>query len=131
MVGTQEFFFACLGLICAIVSWIKLRPSYAVWITGSWLLVTSATFLVSEPRYALTLFPIFMLAGLAGRNRFCYGTITTASLLFSPFSQGFSSEAGGLFDFGLHIADHASSKIAGAAKEPLVPSKYCSAPGAD
>ena len=43
---------------------------------------TSATFLVSEPRYALTLFSIFMLAGLAGRNRFCYGTITTASLLF-------------------------------------------------
>ena len=49
-------------VICAIVSWIKLRPIYAVWITGSWLLVTSATFLVSEPRYALTLFPIFMLA---------------------------------------------------------------------
>ena len=88
MVGTQEFFFACLGLICAIVSWIKLRPIYAVWITGSWLLVTSATFLVSEPRYALTLFPIFMLAGLAGQNRFCYGTITTASLLFLALFAG-------------------------------------------
>ena len=88
MVGTHEFFFACLGLFCAIISWIKLRPIYAVWITGSWLLVTSATFLVSEPRYALTLFPIFMLAGLAGRNRFCYGTMTAASLLFLALFAG-------------------------------------------
>ena len=45
--------------------------------------MTSATFLVSEPRYALTLFPIFILAGLiAGQNRFRDGIMTTASLLF-------------------------------------------------
>jgi hypothetical protein len=88
MVGTEEFLFACLGLLGAIISWIKLRPIYAVWITGSWLLVTSATFLVSEPRYALTLFPIFMLAGLAGRNRFWYGTMTAASLLFLALFAG-------------------------------------------
>jgi hypothetical protein len=88
MVGTQEFFFACLGLLGAIISWIKLRPIYAVWITGSWLLVTSATFLVSQPRYALSLFPIFILAGLAGRNRFWYGTMTMASLLFLALFAG-------------------------------------------
>ena len=87
-VGTEEFLAASLGLACAIISWIKLRPIYAVWITGSWLLVTSATFLVSEPRYALTLFPIFMLAGLAGRNRFWYGTMTAASLLFMALFAG-------------------------------------------
>src|SRR4030095_10572946 len=88
MVGTQEFFFACLGLICAIVSCIKLRPIYAVWITGSWLLVTSATFLVSEPRYALKLFPIFILAGLVGQNRFWDRIMTTASLLFLALFAG-------------------------------------------
>jgi len=87
-VGTEEFLAASLGLACAIISWIKLRPIYAVWITGSWLLVTSATFLVSEPRYALTLFPIFMLAGLAGRNRFWYGTMTASSLLFMALFAG-------------------------------------------
>ena len=88
MVGTMEFFFACLGLLCAIVSWIRLRPMHAVWITGSWLLVTSATFLVSEPRYALTLFPIFILSGLAGRNQFWNGVLTTASLLFLALFAG-------------------------------------------
>ena len=88
MVGTQEFFFACLGLFCAIVSWIRLRPMHAVWITGSWLLVTSATFLVSEPRYALTLYPIFILFGFAGRNQFFHGIITTASLLFLALFTG-------------------------------------------
>ena len=88
MVGTQELLFACLGLFCAGVSWIKLRPMYAVWITGTWLLVTSATFLVSEPRYALTMFPIFILFGLAGRNPFWNGIMTTASLLFLGLFAG-------------------------------------------
>ena len=32
--------------------------------------------------------PGSMLAGLAGRNRFCYGTITTASLLFLALFAG-------------------------------------------
>jgi hypothetical protein len=88
IVGTQEFFFACLGLFCAIISWIRLRPMHAVWITGSWLLVTSATFLVSEPRYALTLYPIFILFAFAGRNQVCHGIITTASLLFLGLFAG-------------------------------------------
>ena len=32
-----------------------------MWMTGDWLLVTSATFVESMPRYSLTMFPIFML----------------------------------------------------------------------
>ena len=88
MVGTQELLFACLGLFCAGVSWIKLRPMHAVWITGSWLLVTSATYLASEPRYALTMYPIFILFGLVGRNPFWNGIMTTASLLFFGLFAG-------------------------------------------
>jgi hypothetical protein len=88
MVGTQELFFACLGLVCAGVSWIRLRPMHAVWITGSWLLVTSASFLASEPRYALTLYPIFILFSFAGRNPFWNGILTTASLLFLGLFAG-------------------------------------------
>ncbi len=88
MVGTQELLFACLGLFCAIVSWFKLRPMHAVWITGSWLLVTSATYLASEPRYALTLFPIFILLGFAGRNPFWNGIMTTTSLLLLSLFAG-------------------------------------------
>ena len=35
MVGVQELAFLALGLICTIISWIKLRPMYAAWMTGN------------------------------------------------------------------------------------------------
>ncbi len=82
IVGTQELFFALLGLACTVVSWFKLRPVYATWITGSWLLFTCAKFIESEPRYALTLFPIFILFALLAANRFWNLVITAWSLLF-------------------------------------------------
>ncbi len=58
MVGTQELIFIALGLVCTIVSWIKLRPAYSVWMTGNWLLFVSVSFVLSVPRYTLTMFPI-------------------------------------------------------------------------
>jgi hypothetical protein len=82
IVGAQELFFTTLGLICMVVSWIKLRPLYAMWITGNWLLVTCVTFIESTPRYALTLFPIFILFALLAKNRFWNAIITVWSLLF-------------------------------------------------
>ncbi len=82
IVGAQELYFVALGLVCAIVSWIKLRPAYAMWMTGSWLLVTSVNFLQSVPRYCLTMFPIFVLFAIAGRSRFWSAVITVWSLLF-------------------------------------------------
>jgi hypothetical protein len=82
MVANQEVFFILLGLVCAIVSWIKLRPSYAVWITGNWLLCTSLSFVLGVPRYTLVMFPIFILfAQLA--SRFLWRVILAAwSLMF-------------------------------------------------
>jgi hypothetical protein len=82
MVGAQELFFIALGFVCLIASWIKLRPLYATWITGNWLLFASVTFLQSTPRYTLTLFPIFMLFALLAANRFWNALITVWSLLF-------------------------------------------------
>lgn len=82
MIGTQELFFTALGLVCAIGAWLKLRPTYATWITGSWLLVVSATFIESMPRYMLTMFPAFILFALLARNRFWNAIITIWSLLF-------------------------------------------------
>jgi hypothetical protein len=82
MVGAQELFFAALGFVCAVASWIKLRPLYAMWMTGSWLLFTGVTFLQSVPRYTLTMFPIFMLFGLLAKNRLWNAAITVWSLLF-------------------------------------------------
>lgn len=82
LIGAQELYFAALGFVCMIVSWFKLRPLYATWITGNWFLITSVTFIVSTPRYCLTMFPIFMLFALLTNNRFWYGIITVWSLLF-------------------------------------------------
>ena len=81
IVGTQESFFTILGLICAIASWVKLRPVYAMWITGNWILVAFVTFIESMPRYVLTMFPIFFLFAFVGENRFWNSLITLWSLL--------------------------------------------------
>jgi hypothetical protein len=62
--------------------WIKLRPIYAMWMTASLVLFTSVNFLQSIPRYTLTMFPIFILFALLGRNRFWAGVLTVWSLLF-------------------------------------------------
>lgn len=82
MVGAQELQFVALGFVCTIASWIKLRPVYAVWMTGMWILFTSVNFLLSVPRYTLTMFPIFILFGLLSQNRFWAGVLTMWSLLF-------------------------------------------------
>ncbi|HEX4537261.1 MAG TPA: mannosyltransferase family protein [Candidatus Acidoferrum sp.] len=82
MGGIEELIFVALGFVCMIISWIKLRPVYAVWMTAMWFLATSVSFLQSVPRYTLTMFPIFVLFGLLGRNRFWAGFITVWSLLF-------------------------------------------------
>jgi hypothetical protein len=82
MVGRQELFFVILTLVCAIISWFKLRPVYAAWITVNWIGFASLSFIQSAPRYTLACFPIFMLFGLLGRNRFWNFIITAWSLLF-------------------------------------------------
>jgi Mannosyltransferase (PIG-V) len=82
IVGAQEVYFAILGLICAIVSWFKLRPSYAAWSTGAWLLSTSVNSLQSVPRYLLPVFPLFILLARGSRNRFWFAIITFWSILF-------------------------------------------------
>ena len=71
IVGAQELYFAALGFVCMVVSWFKLRPVHAAWITGNWFLVTSVTFMESVPRYVLTMYPVFMLFALLSRNRLC------------------------------------------------------------
>ena len=82
MVGAQELAFLVIGFICSIISWIKLRPMYAVWMTGNWILFASVNYFRSIPRYTLTMFPIFILFGLLSQNRFWAGVLTVWSLLF-------------------------------------------------
>ena len=82
IVGVQECLFIALGFVCTIVSWIKLRPIYGVWMTGNWLLFTSVSFVASVPRYTLTMFPIFFLFAMLARRRLWLVIITVWSLLY-------------------------------------------------
>ncbi|HLM55429.1 MAG TPA: hypothetical protein VK422_04830 [Pyrinomonadaceae bacterium] len=83
MVGWQEFLFLCLGLACAVWAWLRLRPSYALWVTLNWLLWSSTKFLLSVPRYTLVMFPLFILVARAGLKRPAWGAAYVVwSLLF-------------------------------------------------
>jgi hypothetical protein len=82
IIGMQECFFIALGFVCTVVSWIKLRPVYSVWMTGNWLLVMSVSFVVSVPRYTLTMFPVFFLFAILARRRLWLVVITVWSLLY-------------------------------------------------
>jgi hypothetical protein len=83
MTGTEEFAYVVLGLVCTVWSWFSLRPSYAMWMTTNWLLITSTSFILSVPRYTLALFPIFLLFSRpAAAKPLCLALISAWSLLF-------------------------------------------------
>ncbi|MDT7778287.1 MAG: hypothetical protein QOC99_799 [Acidobacteriota bacterium] len=95
MVGWQEFFFELLGLALTVWSWLRLRTSYAVWMTCNWLLWTSTKFVLSVPRYTLVMFPAYFLFARSADSRpVLKAIITIWSLLFlalfaARFVQGF------------------------------------------
>jgi Dolichyl-phosphate-mannose-protein mannosyltransferase len=95
MVGWQELFFVLLGLGMTVWAWLRLRTSYAVWMTCNWLLWTSTKFVLSVPRYTLVLFPAFILLARLRASRPVWGAaVVVWSLLFlalfaARFAQGY------------------------------------------
>ncbi|CAN5574771.1 hypothetical protein BH20VER3_BH20VER3_03890 [soil metagenome] len=87
--GLNELIGVLLISVCTIWSWFQLRPSYSVWITCNWLLINSTAYVLSVPRYTLTLFPVFILFSKActGR-RLCYGLLTVWSVLYLALYTG-------------------------------------------
>lgn len=59
MVGWQELLFTLIAIAATIWAAIRSRASYAVWAALNVLLWTSTGLLLSAPRYALTVFPMF------------------------------------------------------------------------
>jgi 4-amino-4-deoxy-L-arabinose transferase-like glycosyltransferase len=59
MFGITEPVAIGLGLAATVVAALRYRPGWFVWMTGNWLLFVSTSFVVSVPRYTLTMFPIF------------------------------------------------------------------------
>ena len=85
MIGMQELLFILLGLACTVVSWRKLRPVYSVWMTGNWLLFVSVSFVLSVPRYTLTMFPIYILFALLATRRVWLAAISVWSIVYLSF----------------------------------------------
>ena len=87
--GLNEFVAVVLITAGMIGSWIWLRASYSVWITVNWFLINSTAFVISVPRYALTLFPMFILFAMAVRGRRVgYALLTIWSLLYLALYTG-------------------------------------------
>jgi hypothetical protein len=87
--GLNEFLGVVLTTFCTVWSWLRLRPSYATWITLNWLLINSTTFVLSVPRYTLTLFPVFILFARASTGRkFWFAILSVWSLLYLALYTG-------------------------------------------
>jgi hypothetical protein len=68
MSGWMELAFVGLGLAGTAYAAFRFRTSWFVWMAGNWLLFTSTSFVISVPRYSLTLFPLFAWFALATRR---------------------------------------------------------------
>ncbi len=98
MRGFQELLFAVIGVASIVLGWKHLRGSYRTWLIANWLLFVSASFIISVPRYTLTLFPIFLLMSIGAVKSWSLNLIFLVwSLLFlALFSMRF---AGGFWAF--------------------------------
>lgn len=82
MLGTQELLFALLTLGATIVSVRRQRASYALWMALNWVIFVGQGFVYCVPRFALTLFPLFLLFGRLSRERLWAAGLTLWSVLF-------------------------------------------------
>jgi hypothetical protein len=80
MHGLMELLFTAIGLAGVIASAFLLRPSLFAWMAGNWLLFTSTSFLLSIPRYTLTLFPLMILMAVLARRTWALVALSALSL---------------------------------------------------
>ena len=79
-VGVGEAIGGIAAYATAALSWLRLRPSDAVYATVVTALVTFLPFWLSIPRYLLSLYPLFLLMGRL-RSRWLYLVVVGASFL--------------------------------------------------
>ena len=94
MHGGMELIFVGIGLVGLIHAGIRFRPSWFAWMAGNWILFISTAFLVSVPRYSLTLFPLFASMALATRRPGVLVVVSIASIAaFTFFAVRFAAGA--------------------------------------
>jgi hypothetical protein len=92
--GGMELIFAGIGLVGLVHAAFRFRASWFAWMAGNWILFISTAFLVSVPRYALTLFPIFASMALATRRPAALVVVSIASIAaFTYFAVRFATGA--------------------------------------
>jgi hypothetical protein len=69
ILGVAELAAIVVGLVGTVVAIRRFRPSWAVWMGGNWLLFVSTAFVLSVPRYALVMFPLFAWFALLAERR--------------------------------------------------------------
>ena len=64
MLGWMELLFTGIGLTATVATGLWLRPTWAAWMAGNWLLIVGTGFVMSVPRYSLVLFGIVVWGAL-------------------------------------------------------------------
>ena len=94
LVGWAEFIFGVLGYVLTLWAFfIRLRPSYIFFMIATWLTLTSTSYLLSTPRYALSVFPVFIVLSLLGKREevnylITFLSIMSLALFLTHFSLG-------------------------------------------
>lgn len=80
--GWSQLFFGIMGLALIIYSFFRIRLSYSLYALSTWVVVTSTSYMISVPRFMLTVFPIFIIMAIFGRKRSVNYSIIFLSLIF-------------------------------------------------
>ena len=80
MQGWMELTFIAIGLVATVHAAFRFRLSWFVWMAGNLLLFVSTSFVMSVPRYALTLFPLYVSLAVISRRSLVLALISAASI---------------------------------------------------
>jgi hypothetical protein len=80
MQGWMELLFAAIGLAGTVAAAFRFRPSWFIWMAGNMLLFLSTSFVMSTPRYVLTLFPLFVSLALVSARTWLLALLSAVSL---------------------------------------------------
>ena len=91
--GWLQLLFGLVSFVLIIYSFFRIRLSYSIYALVTWLVVTSTSFMISVPRFILTIFPIFIVLALLGRRKgvnfaILFISISLYSFLLSYFVLG-------------------------------------------
>jgi hypothetical protein len=92
MFGFMELLFVAIGFAGTIVAAVRFRPSWFAWMAGNLVLFVSTSFLLSTPRYALTLFPLFVALALPTSRTWLLLAMSAVSIVgFIYFATRFAT----------------------------------------